>query len=624
MWHRQGNPGEHLMSGICGVVYNDRRRIVSIDKFIEMRDSMTHRGPDASGYYLAPGIALGSRRLAILDISERGHMPMSSGGGRYQITYNGEVYNYKEIRSSLETRGFSFRSNTDTEVLLNLYIDQGPRMLERLNGMFAFAIWDENERALFMARDHLGIKPVYYAFHGGGLFFASEQKALFTAGVPRQFDRNVWEELLCFHFVSGERTAFAGVRRLLPGHYLLWKDGVSQIKRWWNLADRAIAHRENLPKDVDVWFRDTFDSAVNLERVGDVPVGVLLSSGIDSGSVAASLATQAGFGMAGFTVRFATPGYDEDPIAQRVADRWQLKLHSLEVASHELLPLLRKASWLSDQPLAHANDIHLLAVSKYARSRVTVLLSGEGGDELLGGDERYQPLRHPMLLNAVRPLLPRLTSTVKLNGRLWKLSRYLKLGSVDRFILFNVCETLPEDLEMLGMKPSLDFPYREAVLSEAKALYPDEPMRQAIYYDQHTHLCSVLERNDRMTMGASIECRVPFLDYRLVETLAAVPSFLFHSRRKSKYILRRSIGARLPQAVLHHRKWGFEAPWSRYFRQIKELRDVVSELPDISIIRNGPFNLSRIKNMVGKFETGDDTNESLIRQLVMLAVWDLA
>jgi asparagine synthase (glutamine-hydrolysing) len=503
-------------------------------------------------------------------------------------------------------------------------VDQGPRMLERLNGMFAFAIWDENERTLFMARDRLGIKPVYYAFHDGGLFFASEQKALFTAGVPRQFDRNVWEELLCFHFVSGERTAFTGVRRLLPGHCLFWKDGVSQIKRWWNLADRALAQRENLPKDVAVWFRDTFDSAVNLERAGDVPIGVLLSGGMDSGSVAASLATQAGSGMSGFTVRSANPGYDEGPMAQQVADRWQLKFHDLEVAPHELLTLLRWASWLNDQPLAHANDIHLLAVSKYARSRVTVLLSGEGGDELLGGYERYQPLRHPMLLNAARPFLPRLTSAVNLNGRLWNLSRYLKLGSVDRFILFNACEILPEDLEMLGMKPSLDFPYREAVLSEAKALYPDEPMRQAMYYDQHTHLCSILERNDRMTMGASIECRVPFFDYRLVETLAALPSSMLHSSRKSQYILRRSIGMRLPQAALRYRKWGFGLPWSHYFRQIKELRDLVSELPDTSIIMNGPFILSRIKKMVSNFENGDDTNEPLIRQLVMLTVWDQA
>jgi asparagine synthase (glutamine-hydrolysing) len=610
------------MSGICGVVYNDRRRIVSLDKFIEMRDSLTHRGPDASGYYIAPGIALGSRRLAILDLSGRGHMPMSSGGGRYQITYNGEVYNYKEIRSLLESRGFGFRSNTDTEVLLNFFVDQGPRMLERLNGMFAFAIWDENERVLFMARDRLGIKPVYYAFHDGGLFFASEQKALFTAGVPRQFDRNVWEELLCFHFVSGERTAFTGVRRLLPGHYLLWKDGVSQIKRWWNLADRALAQRENLPKDVAAWFRETFDSAVSLERAGDVPAGVLLSAGMDSGSVAASMATQAGSGMASFTVRFAKPGYDEGPVAQQVADRWQLKFHSLEIAPDELLPLLRWASWLNDQPLAHANDIHLLAVSKYARSRVTVLLSGEGGDELLGGYEQYQPLRHPILLNAVRPFLPRLTSTVNLNGRFWKLSRYLKLGSIDRFILFNASEIFPEDLEMLGMKPSLDFPYREAVLSEAKALYPGEPMRQAIYYNQHTHLCSILERNDRMTMGVSIECRMPFLDYRLVETLAAIPSFMLHSRRKRRYILRRSIGTRLPRAVLRHRKWGLDVPWSHYFRQIEELRDVVSGLPDTGIIMNGPFRPSRIKTLVSNFENGDDTNEPLIRQLVMLAVWD--
>jgi asparagine synthase (glutamine-hydrolysing) len=612
------------MSGICGVVYNDRRRIVNIDKFIEMRDSLAHRGPDASGYYIAPGIALGSRSLATLDISARGHMPMSSGGGRYQITYNGEIYNHKEIRSLLEARGVGFRSNTDTEVLLNFFVDQGPSMLERLNGMFTFAVWDENERALFLARDRLGVKPVYYAFHDGGLFFASEQKALFTAGVPRQFDSNVWEELLCFHFVSGERTPFTGVRRLLPGHYILWKDGVSQIKRWWNLADRALAHRENLPKDVGAWFRDTFDSAVNLERAGDVPVGVLLSAGMDSGSVAASLATQAGSGMASFTIRPAKPGYDEGPIARQVADRWQLKFHDLEVAPNELLPLLRWASWLNDQPLAHVNDIHLLAVSKYARSRVTVLLSGEGGDELLGGYERYQALRHPMLLNAARPLLPRFISTVNLNGRLRKLGRYLKLGSVDRFILFNACEILPEDLEMMGMKPSLDFPYRQAVLSEAKALYPGEPMRQAMYYDQHTHLCSVLERNDRMAMGASIECRVPFLDHRLVETLAAIPSSLLHSRRKSKYILRRSIGTRLPQAVLRHRKWGFDLPWSHYFRHIKELRDLVSELPDIGIIMNGPLRLSRIKNLVSKFENGDDTDEPLIRQLVLLAVWDQA
>jgi asparagine synthase (glutamine-hydrolysing) len=612
------------MSGICGVVYNDRRRIVRTEKFIEMRDSLTHRGPDASGYYIAPGIALGSRRLAILDLSERGHMPMSSKDGRYQITYNGEVYNYKEIRSSLEARGFSFRSNTDTEVLLNCFADQGPRMLERLNGMFAFAIWDEQERALFMARDRLGIKPVYYAFYDDALFFASEQKALFTVGIPRQFDRNVWEELLCFRFVSGERTAFTGVRRLLPGHYLLWKNGVSRIMRWWNLADCALAHRENLPKDAAFWFRETFDNAVNMERASDVPVGVLLSAGIDSGSVAASLATQAGAGMASFAVRFPESGYDEGPIAQQVANRWQLKFHDLEIAPHELLPLLRKASWLNDQPLARANDAHLLAVSKYARSRVTVLLSGEGGDELLDGHARHLPLRHTTILNAARSFLPWFTSTVNLNGRLWKLSRYLKLGSVDRFILFNVCEILPDDLEMLGMKPSLDFPYREAVLAEAKALYPDDPMRQAMYCDQHTYLCAALERNDRMTMGASIECRVPFLDHRLVETLAAMPSSILNSGRESKSILRRAIGARLPQAVLHHRKRGLGVPWSHCFRQIKELRDVISELPNISIIRDGPFNLSRVKNIVSNYENGDDANEPLIRQLVLLAVWDQA
>jgi asparagine synthase (glutamine-hydrolysing) len=610
------------MSGICGVVYSNQRRIVRADKFIEMRDSMMHRGPDDSGYYIAPGVALASRRLAVLDLSERGHMPMSSRCGRYQIIYNGEIYNHKEIRALLEARGYIFHSNTDTEVLLNFYLAIGPAMLDRLNGMFAFAIWDDHERTLLLARDRLGVKPVYYALYDSGLFFASEEKALFAVGIPRHVDHNVLGELLCFRSVNGERTPFTGVRRLLPGHYIFWKDGVSRTKRWWNLADIAVAQREDLPQDASGWFRETFDSAVNLERIGDVPIGVLLTGGLNSSSVAASLATQAGRGMAGFAVCFNEPAHDENLIAQRVADRWQLKFFDLEVASHELLPLLRMASRLNDQPLAHANDIDLLALSKYARSHVSVLLSGVGGDALLGLYERYKPLLHPMLLNIVRPLLPRFATTVQINRRFWKSSRHLKLGAVDRFILYNVCEILPEDLEMLGMNPAIDIPFREAALAEAKTIYPDEPLRQAMYCDQHTLLCSILECNDRMSMGASIECRMPFLDHRLVEILAALPTSVFRLGRKSRSLLRRSIGSRLPHAVLRNRKWGLGVPWSRYFREIKELREIVNDLPKINIIKDGPFDLNRVKDMVTRFEKGDNTDEAIIRQLVLLAVWD--
>src|SRR5262245_18287546 len=214
--------GLQLMCGICGIVSSDRAYPVPETTLLAMRDSLIHRGPDDAGHYLAPGVALGSRRLAILDLSERGHMPMSTPDGRYQIIHNGEIYNYRELRSGLEARGYTFRSNTDTEVLLWLYMAEGPTMLDRLNGMFAFAIWDSQERRLFLARDRLGIKPLYYAYYKGALYFASEEKALFAADVPVQFDHDTWEELLCFRYVAGERTPFVGVQRLLPGHYLFW------------------------------------------------------------------------------------------------------------------------------------------------------------------------------------------------------------------------------------------------------------------------------------------------------------------------------------------------------------------------------------------------------------------
>jgi asparagine synthase (glutamine-hydrolysing) len=548
-------------------------------------------------------------------------MPMSTPDGRYQIVYNGEVYNFKELRGDLESRGYTFRSNTDTEVLLNLYADQGPAMLDRLNGMFGLAIWDAHERTLFVARDRLGIKPVYYALQGGDLFFASEAKALFAAGISPRFDPEVWEELLCFRFLAGERSPFAGVKRLLPGHWMLWKNGSLQIRRWWNLAERARSRRENLPQDTSAWFCETFDSAIEMRRISDVPVGVLLSGGLDSGSVAASLASQAGSGVASFTVRFAEPGFDEGPLAKQIADRWRLEPHELTVSPGDLLSLLGTASWLNDEPLAHGNDLHLLSISRYAKPRVTVLLSGEGGDETLGGYVRYQPLRHPFLLNASRPILPWLTSAFHLNGRARKLGRFLRLGSLDQFVLFNVSEVLPEDLEILGIKPTASFAYRESVLAEAKSLYPNNPFRQAMYNDHHTFLCSVLDRNDRMTMGASIECRVPFLDYRLIETLAALPSSSLLSGRKNKPLLRNSLGARLPEDVLQGRKWGFGVPWRDYFRRTKELRELIADLPKVSIIREGPFNLPSLARIVDQFLAGDDSNEPLVRQLAMIAVW---
>lgn len=609
------------MCGILGVCFSDPTREASPTSLEAVQDTMRHRGPDDSGVYVAPGVALVSRRLAILDLSPRGHMPMSSPDGRYWIVYNGEVYNFRELREYLEGRGYQFRSDTDTEVLLLLYASEGPAMLDRLNGMFAFAIWDTQERTLFLARDRLGVKPLFLAQRDGALFFASEINSLLAAGISPEFDPATWEELLCFRFVAGERTPYAGIQRLLPGHYLLWKSGRAEIRRWWNLASHVERNRDELPQDPVAWYGETFDSSVALRRISDVPIGVLLSGGLDSSSVAASLAAHAGSGVATFTVRFADSGYDEGPLAKELAQQWKLDYHELEVSDNELLDRIRRASWFHGEPLAHGNDFHIWAISEYAKQRVTVLLSGEGADETLGGYVRYRPLRHPMLLRAAQPLLPAIAARARLPSRVAKLARFLRLGASDRLVLFNSCDALPYELDELGMRFTSEFPYREQVLDEARAVYPGDLFRQAMYNDQHTFLCSLLDRNDRMTMAASIECRVPFLDYRLVERVASLPTAVLTAGKQSKSLLRKSASKRLPQAILSHRKWGFAVPWGRYFRQVPELREFLQELPSMSPVREGPFNPKRLRVLIDRYLAGDDGHGMLLRQIAMVAIW---
>ena len=611
------------MCGICGIVDVYRDGQVDPGVLIQMRDSMLHRGPDDAGVHVSPGVGLASRRLAILDLSPRGHMPMVSDDRRYVIVYNGEIYNYRELRAPLAARGVRFQSGTDTEVLLRLFEADGPAMLEQLNGMFAFAIWDTVARRLFAARDRLGVKPLFYAEHQGRLYFASEEKALFAAGIPMQFDHEVWPELLCFRYVAGDRTPFKGVKRLLPGHSLQWHEGRLELRRWWNLADRARARRELPMRDPVEWYRRTFDDSVRLRTISDVPVGVLLSGGLDSSSVAASLARQTNEQVASFTVRFADSGYDEGPLAEMVARDHGLTSHQVELTEQQLLPAVRCAAAFNDEPLAHGNDAHLLAISRHAKPRVTVLLSGEGADETLGGYVRYRPLRHPALLHMARPALRTLRPLLRRNARWHKLARFLQMSTVRDFVLYNACDTLPSDLAGLGLKTAERPAYRDRVLDEAEALYPRDRMRQAMYSDQHTFLCSLLDRNDRMTMGASIECRVPFLDYRLVEGLAALPSSQLLAGEGNKPLLRRSLGDRLPDDVLRHPKWGFGVPWRKYLRTIPELRSLVLSLARHPLLLDSPIDTGRLTRRVAAFDGGDDEHCPLVLQLLLATqAWD--
>jgi asparagine synthase (glutamine-hydrolysing) len=609
------------MCGICGIAYADRARPIDRCQLIAMRDALVHRGPDDAGIFVADGIGLGTRRLAILDLSARGHMPMCTTDGRFAITYNGEIYNYRELRRDLESKGVTFHSDTDTEVLLTLFVREGESMLDRLNGMFAFAIWDAERAELFAARDRVGVKPLYYCEQNGGFYFASEEKALFAAGIPADFDGDTWTELLCFKYVAGERTPFVGVKRLLPGHSLRYARGRVQIRRWWRFRERVEELRSLPRRDAARWFQETFDNAVDVRRISDVSVGVLLSGGLDSGCVAASLAAGAGDRVASFTVRFGEPGFDEGPAAREVVRAWRLDAHELTLSSAAVADRLPRASWLNGAPLAHASDIHLGAIAEHAKPIVTVLLSGEGADELLGGYIRYQPLRHAALLKTLRPVLSAARSWSFPSHRTRKLARLLGLRSLRDAGLFNACDVLPGDLESLGLRPSAEFPYREQIWDEAEALYPGNLMRQAMFSDQHTFLCSLLDRNDRMTMGASIECRVPFLDYRLVEGIAALEPRELFAPFQRKQLLRRTAARRLPLSVVRQKKWGFGVPWARYLRELPALRSTVQGITQVAPIRGGPLDLRRVAALVERFLAGDDGPAEIVRQLVMMAAW---
>ena len=607
------------MCGICGILNLGVQSPVELKTLEDMSRVIAHRGPDDSGLYLEKGFGIASRRLAIQDLSQNGHMPMTSTDGRYQIIYNGEVYNFAELRAGLESRGIKFRSQTDTEVLLNMYILYGPEMLSRCNGMFAIAIWDTWEHTLFLARDRMGIKPLFYTVHDGRFFFASEEKALFAAGVRAEFDDGVWPELLYFRYVAGERTPYCGVRRLLPGHYILIQNGEIQTHCWWNLGDaaRSAPSRQSATQATEELF-DLLNCSVQLRRISDVPVGVLLSGGLDSGGIAALMAQQSGAGVESFTVRFDQREYDEGELARQVAGRYGLKYHELFLSPQNIPALLQEATYLLDQPIVHGNDLHILAISRFAKPLVTVLLSGEGADEVLGGYVRYRLFLYESIFGLLSPGARMLRSALHTHGRGRKTLELLALTDPHQRLLFSSAEVFPDFTRLIDFEPALS--YRSQVARLARDIY-QQGTRQAMFYELHTYIQSVLDRNDRMTMGASLECREPYLDYKLIEWAARLPQHLLFENGIGKAALRRAMKTYLPSSILRHKKWGFGVPWQVYFRQLPALRAWVETMHTQAAFETLPGGRDQVRVGARRFLSGDDSLTPLVRQWVMISLW---
>ncbi|MCH8063486.1 MAG: asparagine synthase (glutamine-hydrolyzing) [Chloroflexi bacterium] len=606
------------MCGICGLVNADSGRPVPAEQIRRMRDVMVHRGPDDAGEFLEGPVGLGHRRLSILDLSPRGHQPMSSASGRFWITYNGEIYNFRRLREDLEAKGYRFKSESDTEVLVNGFEEWGlAGLLPRLDGIFAFAVWDRAEQRLSAARDQLGVKPLYYTTSPQGFAFGSEIKALWAAGFRKEVDLSTFEELLIFRMVAGENTPFKGVKRLLPGHCLEYSNGSLNVRPYWQAAD----HVDSDESYVQTW-KERFARAIIDQRISDVPIGTLLSGGLDSSIVTAELARAERDSVQTFTVSVPPEeGLDEWPYAEAVAERWSCKSHKLQVPAGDVLERLRRTQSFHDEPLAHGNDMHIFEISRLAKEHVTVLLSGEGADELLGGYTRYEPIRKPWLAKlATSGAAAPIRSLMGLvpSRKVWRLQRLLSLGSLKQAILYNAADLLPGDLKSLGLTVEARFEARNAILDGAM-LATREPIRQLMLYDMQTFLCSILNRNDRMTMAASIECRVPFLAVGVVEAALKLPTNALYSGRNGKQILREYASGLLPDEVLTRPKWGLGIPWPRYMRNDPKCRSFVEGIPRSEFAR--AIEAPGLATAIAGFLKGDDRKAGLVYQLFALAVW---
>ncbi len=550
-----------------------------------MTGVLAHRGPDGEGFHLDGFIGLGHRRLAIIDLST-GAQPMGSEDGAIWITYNGEVYNYRELRRELLARGFTFRSTSDTEVILRAYEAWGVDLLPRLRGMFAFAIWDKRRRQILLARDRVGIKPLVYAWDGASLRFASEIKAILEdPSVPRDLDWEGVRDYFTYLFIPSPRTIFRGIRKLPPGSYLLCRldGGAPEVHRYWDLRmtpDHALTEAEWTDR-----LGQLLKETVKLHMVSDVPVGAFLSGGIDSSTVVAFMARASAAPVRTFSIGFDEGDFDELAYARRVAARYRTD-HLEMVVKPDVMSILPRLSWQFDEPFADASALPTYCVSKITREHVTVALSGDGGDENFAGYHRYaQALKLHRLadsspLSLLKPLFRFAAAHIPQGVRgqgfldllgMPPLHRYFRLMTFQREETLAALLT-PEAGAQVFPRTNPDSFYRLAASAGTTDF-----LSALQYLDIHHYLPEdILTKIDRTSMLTSLETRVPLLDHVLIEFVATIPSSLKLREGVGKYILKRAMESHLPREILSRRKMGFGVPLARWFR--KELKDFTMEL----------------------------------------------
>jgi len=565
------------MCGIAGIVNLHPTEPVDEAVLKRMRDAIRHRGPDGEGLWVEGPVGLGHRRLSIVDVAT-GQQPMTNEDGACWIVYNGEIYNHAALRPGLEARGHRYQTRSDTETILHLYEEEGERCVERLQGMFAFALWDRARQRLLLARDRLGIKPLYYAVTDRQLLFASEIKAILAADAIRPvFNETILPEFLATRYVSGEETFFRGVRKLLPGRTLSWSgaDGLRE-RRYWRLPLGTDGSEAGLAQRAEE-LRGRLVDTVRSHLMSDVPLGLFLSGGLDSSGLAALMAPMVKEPIRTFAVGFTDPEANELEYARLAARRVKAEHREVVVSPERFFQALPRLVWHEDEPIAFPSSVPLYFVSRLAQEHVKVVLTGEGADELFLGYNRYRVTAlnerlgrayWKLVPKAGREQLGRLVRALPNSVRRYAERSALALAPGPRSLFLENFSVFSEDLQrqLLTRMAMLDAadPYAEALRYFEEG--PGGMAERMSRADLQTYLVELLMKQDQMSMAASVESRVPFLDHELVEHVTTMPARFKLRHWRTKLVLREALRGLVPPEILTRRKMGFPVPVGRWLQ----------------------------------------------------------
>jgi asparagine synthase (glutamine-hydrolysing) len=625
------------MCGIAGIVASDALHADERARVTLMRDIIAHRGPDAAGLFSDEQAALGHRRLSIVDLAG-GHQPLANEDESIWIVYNGEIYNHASIRPELEATGHRYRTRSDTETIVHAYEQWGDACVERLRGMFAFAIWDAPRRRLLLARDRLGVKPLYWTMAGGRLLFASEIKAILQSGlVKAEADESKLPEQLSTRGLAGAGTLFRGIYRLLPGHTLVFQDGSVRTARYWDVPvggpDEAI---DNLSeRDAVRRFRELLEESVRIRLMADVPLGMFLSGGLDSSAIAVMMARMIDRPLQTFSVAFKDRAFSELGYARQVSNAIRADAHEIVIDDQDFFEALPRLIWHEDEPIAHTSSVPLYFVSELARRHVKVVLTGEGSDELLAGygryprtlvnwsaGEVYRAVPAPLRSWIANTVVPHLPPTVRRYASRSFLTRPVTPEALffDNFAAIGL-----ERQRALLCAPFAASATPDRAYGPSRE-YFDAPngrstiLDRLLYSDLKTYLVELLMKQDQMSMAASIESRVPFLDHQLVEFAAALPNRLKLRGFRTKWILREAVRGILPAEILTRPKMGFPVPFGLWMRGRWNglARDV---LLDPRTRQRGIIEPAAVEQMLDAHAAGDTNGADAIWSLLNLELW---